>query len=126
MNKTQKFIGLLAILPLTLVALSPDFIGVADAANVGSQDVIGRPGYQPDKVCGDRLCSDSASASSAKSEQKLSKSTGSAEYDALNAQIGEKTLELKMANANGDSDKVAELQDELKDLRNQVAEWKNN
>ena len=126
MNKTQKFIGLLAILPLALVTLSPDFIGVADAVNVGSQDVIGRQGYQPDKVCGDRLCSDSASASSAKSEQKLSKSTGSAEYDALSAQFAEKTQELRIANANGDSDKVAELQDELKDLRNQIVEWKNN
>ena len=63
MNKTQKFIGLLAILPLALVTLSPVFIGDGDAANVGSQDVISRPGYQPDKVCGDRLCSDSASAS---------------------------------------------------------------
>ena len=156
MNKTQKFIGLLAILPLALVTLSPNFIGDADAANVGSQDVIGRqgyqpdkvcgdrlcsvsdganvgsqdvigrPGYQPDKVCGDRLCSDSASASSAKSEQKLSKSTGSVEYDALSAQFAEKTQELRIANANGDSDKVAELQDELKDLRNQIAEWKNN
>jgi len=49
------------------------------------------------------------------------------EYDALNAQIGEKTLELRMAQeVNGDYDKVAELQDELKDLRNQIAEWKNN
>jgi len=48
------------------------------------------------------------------------------EYDALNVQIGEKALELRMADLNGDSDKVAELQDELKDLRNQVAEWKNN
>ena len=82
MNKTQKFIGLLAILPLALVTLSPDLVGYADA--------------------------------------------GSAEYDALNAQIGEKTLELRMANVNGDSDKVAELQDELKDLRNQIVEWKNN
>jgi len=156
MNKTQKFIGLLAILPLALVALSPDFIGDADAANVGSQDVISRPGYQPDKVCGDRLCSgsdganigsqdvigrqgyqpdkvcgdrlcsDSASASSAKSEQNQSKSTVSAEYDALSAQFAEKTQELSIANANGDSDKVAELQDELKDLRNQIVEWKNN
>ncbi len=126
MNKTQKFIGLLAILPLALVALSPDFIGDADAANVGSQDVIGRQGYQPDKVCGEGLCSDSASASSEKSEQKLSKSTGSVEYDALSGQFAEKTQELRIANANGDSDKVAELQDELKDLRNQIVEWKNN
>jgi len=156
MNKTQKFIGLFAILPLALVALSPDFIGDADAANVGSQDVIGRQGYQPDKVCGDRLCSgsdganvgsqdvngrqgyqpdkvcgdrlcsDSASASSAKSEQNQSKSAGSAEFDALSAQFAEKTQELRIANANGDSDKVTELQDELQDLRNQIDEWKNN
>jgi len=83
MNKTQKFIGLLAILPLALVTLSPNLVGNADA--------------------------DIAS-----------------EYDALNAQVGEKTLELRMANLNGDSDKVAELQDELKDLRNQIVEWKNN
>ncbi len=82
MNQTQKFIGLLAILPLALVTLSPNLVGYADA--------------------------------------------GSAEYDALNAQIGEKTLELRMANLNDDSDKVAELQDELKDIRNQIAEWKNN
>ncbi len=156
MKQVTKYIGLLAILPLALVTLSPDLIGYADAANVGSQDVIGRPGYNPDKVCGDRLCSgsdganigsqdvigrpgnnsdkvcgdrlcsDSASASSEKSEQKLSKSTGSAEYDALSAQFAEKTQELRIASANGDSDKVAELQDELKDLRNQIAEWKNN
>ncbi len=126
MNQILKFIGMLAILPLALVTLSPGLVGYADAVNVGSQDVIGRSGYQPDKVCGDRLCSDSASASSAKSEQKQSKSTGSAEYDALSAQFAEKTQELRIANANGDSDKVAELQDELKDLRNQIVEWKNN
>ncbi len=126
MNKTQKFIGLLAILPLALVTLSPDFIGDADAANVGRQDVIGRPGYQPDYVCGDWLCSVSGSDSSPKSEQKLSKSCVCAEYDALSAQFAEKTQELRIANANGDSDKVAELQDELKDIRNQIAEWKNN
>jgi len=156
MNQKTKFVGLLAILPLALVALSPDFIGDADAANVGSQDVNGRPGYQPDKVCGDRLCSNSASqnvgsqdvigrqgyqpdkvcgdrlcsnsasASSAKSEQELSVSISSAEYDALSAQFAEKTQELRIANANGDSDKVAELQEELKDLRNQIIEWKNN
>ena len=31
MNKTLKFIGLLAILPLALMALTPDLIGEADA-----------------------------------------------------------------------------------------------
>ncbi len=85
MNQIAKYIGLLAILPLALVTLSPNLVGYADA------DVA-------------------------------------SEYDALNAQIGEKTLELRVANLNGGSgsDKVAELQDELKDLRNQIAEWKNN
>jgi len=48
------------------------------------------------------------------------------EYDALNAQVAEKTTELRMAHLNGDSDKVAELQDELKDIRNQIVEWTNN
>jgi len=32
MNQTLKFIGLLAILPLALVALTPDLIGEANAA----------------------------------------------------------------------------------------------
>ncbi len=126
MNTILEFIGLLAILPLALVTLSPGLVGYADAANVGSQDVIGRPGYQPDKVCGDRLCSDSASANSAKSKQELSVSISSAEFDALSAQLAEKTQEISIASANGDSNKVAELQDELKDLRNQIVEWKNN
>ncbi len=126
MNKTQKYIGMLAIFPLALLILSPNLVSYADAANVGSIDVIGRPGYQPDKVCGDQLCSDSASAKSLKSEQKLSKSTGGVEYETLSAQFAEKTQQLSIADANGDSDKVAELQDELKDLRNQIDEWKNN
>jgi len=38
MNKTQKFIGLLAILPLALVALTPDLIGEADAASPQRND----------------------------------------------------------------------------------------
>ena len=38
MNKTLKFIGLLAILPLALVALTPDLIGEADAASPQRND----------------------------------------------------------------------------------------
>ena len=152
-----KHIGLLVMIaPLFTVGITLGYVGDAFAANVGSQDVVGRPGYQPDKVCGDRLCSgsdgvnvgsqdvngrhgyqpdkvcgdrlcsDSASASSEKSEQKLSKSTGGTEFDALSIQYAEKTQELQIASANGDSGKVAELQDELKDLRIQIVEWKNN
>jgi len=157
MNQTIKNVGLLAILPLALVTLSPYLIGDVDATNVGSQDVIGRPGYQPDKVCGDRLCSgsdganigsqdvigrpgyqpdkvcgdrlclDSAYANLAKNAQRLAaESTDSTEFDAISAQLAEKTQEISIASANGDSNKVAELQDELKDLRNKIVEWKNN
>ena len=38
MNQKIKYAGLIAILPLALVTLSPDLIGDADAGNVGSQD----------------------------------------------------------------------------------------
>ena len=61
MKQSLKYIGLLAILPLALVALTPDLIGEADA-----QKAEGSPGSQSPKsygsatddiVCGDRLCS---------------------------------------------------------------------
>ncbi len=61
MNKITKYIGLLAILPLALIALSPDLIGEADA-----QKAEGSPGSQSPKsygsatadiVCGGSLCS---------------------------------------------------------------------
>ena len=57
MNQKIKQVGLFAILPLALVMLSPSIVDQAAAVNVGSQDIIGRPGYQPGKVCGDQLCS---------------------------------------------------------------------
>jgi len=122
MKQITKYIGLLAILPLALVALSPSLIGEADAA---IQQSVGTPnqsfGSADSPVCGGAICGESSANTEV---EQTNADVGSAEYDALNAQIGEKTLELRMANVNGDSDKVAELQDELKDLRNQIAEWK--
>ncbi len=61
MNQKIKYIGLFAILPLAMIALSPDFIGEADA-----QKAEGSPGAQSPKsygsatddiVCGASLCS---------------------------------------------------------------------
>jgi len=61
MNQKIKYIGLFAILPLAMIALSPDFIGEADA-----QKAEGSPGTQSPKsygsatddiVCGASLCS---------------------------------------------------------------------
>ncbi len=61
MKQITKYIGLLAILPLALIALSPDLIVEADA-----QKAEGSPGNQSPKsygsstdniVCGAQLCS---------------------------------------------------------------------
>ncbi len=49
MNKTQKFIGLLAILPLALVALTPDLVSDADAArnDANMNDADDQNEFQP-------------------------------------------------------------------------------
>ena len=61
MKQSLRYIGLLAILPLVMVALSPDLISEADA-----QKSEGSPGQQSPKsygsatddiVCGASLCS---------------------------------------------------------------------
>ena len=61
MNQKTKFVGLLAILPLALVALTPDLVSDADA-----QKAEGSPGNSSPKsygsatddiVCGGVLCS---------------------------------------------------------------------
>ncbi len=61
MKQITKYIGLLAILPLAIVALSPDLIGEADAAKAeGSPGTVSPKSYgsaTDDIVCGDSLCS---------------------------------------------------------------------
>ena len=61
MNQKMKYIGLLAILPLAMIALAPDYISEADA-----QKAEGSPASQSPKsygtatndvVCGASLCS---------------------------------------------------------------------
>jgi len=75
MNQTQKFIGLLAILPLALVALSPSLIGEAEAATS-----VGTPnqsfGSADSPVCGGALCSES-SANTEVEQTKASEDTKS-------------------------------------------------
>ncbi len=76
MNKTQKFIGLLAILPLALVALSSGLIGEAEAATQS----VGTPnqsfGSAGSPVCGGALCSES-SANTEVEQTKASEDTKS-------------------------------------------------
>ncbi len=62
MNQKIKYIGLLAILPLAMVALSPDLIGEADAAKAEGKPggLSGPQSYgsaTDDIVCGASLCS---------------------------------------------------------------------
>jgi len=61
MKQSLKYIGLLAILPLALVALSPDLILDASAQKAeGSPGSVSPKSYgssTDDIVCGDRLCS---------------------------------------------------------------------
>ncbi len=55
MNQIIKYIGLLAILPLAIVALAPDLIGDAFALKAKGSD--GNHSNAADTICGDRLCS---------------------------------------------------------------------
>ena len=61
MNQKIKFVGLLAILPLAMIALSPDLIVDASAEKAeGSPGSVSPKSYgssTADVVCGDRLCS---------------------------------------------------------------------
>jgi len=60
MNQKIKMIGLLAILPLVMVALSPDMISEVDAQKGEGSDGTQSPksyGSATSKiVCGDKLC----------------------------------------------------------------------
>ncbi len=60
MKQSLRYIGLLAILPLVMVALSPDLISEADAQKSEGSEGTQSPksyGSATDKiVCGDKLC----------------------------------------------------------------------
>jgi len=61
MNQKMKYIGLMAILPLAMIALAPDYISEADAQKAeGSPSQISPKSYgsaNSDVVCGASLCS---------------------------------------------------------------------
>ena len=59
MNANLKYLGFLAVLPLLTVALTTDYISEADAATKGSGVSAKQYGSATkNKVCGDRLCSE--------------------------------------------------------------------
>jgi len=61
MNQKIKYIGLMAILPLAMIALAPDYISEADAQKAeegpASQSPKSYGSATSDVVCGASLCS---------------------------------------------------------------------
>jgi len=61
MNQKMKYIGLMAILPLAMIALAPDYISEADAqkaeGSTGTQSPKSYGSATDDIVCGASLCS---------------------------------------------------------------------
>ena len=144
----QKITGLFGIFVL---ATAFGLIGETYATNVGTQDNIGRQGYQPDKVCGDRLCTEYSSENVGSQDnngrpgyqpgkvcgdklcvefgndsEKVERqsSTNSTEYDALTAEFAKKTQELQVAKSSGDVERTNELEREIDEFRKQIAVWK--
>jgi len=75
MNQKMKYIGLLAILPLAMVALAPDYISEADAQKAeGSPSQISPKSYgsaTSDVVCGASLCSTPAGSADPVNEGRV-------------------------------------------------------
>jgi len=61
MSQISKYIGILAILPLVMVAMAPDYLGEAAAqpadGSTGSQSPKSYGSATDDIVCGASLCS---------------------------------------------------------------------
>ncbi len=74
MNQKMKYIGLMAILPLAMIALAPEFVDVAHAQKAeGSPSQISPKSYgsaTSDVVCGASLCSTPAGSADPINEGK--------------------------------------------------------
>ncbi len=76
MNKTLKYFGLLAILPLLTVALTIDYSTEAEGAKaVGPKGAKSYGSSTASIVCGDRLCSESEPTAQASSSTRATPST---------------------------------------------------
>jgi hypothetical protein len=99
-------------------------IYIVDAGNSSNTTEITR---EVDRSQGDRNKSHGNLADKLTNlEEKFSEPTGNEEVDELGAQLVEKIGELKEAHEEGDSDKVQELRQEIKDLMQQLRELRNS
>ena len=99
-------------------------IYVVDAANANNTTTVSKE-FDHSKWNGKFNHDGDRNANMAQKLERLSQSTGDADVDAARSAFVEKLQELKAALESGDSDKVSELRDELKDLRSELGNIKS-
>jgi len=96
MNKTLKYFGILAILPLLTVAFTIDYSSEADGSKaVGPKGAKSYGSKAANKVCGDRLCSESEPTPQASSSTRKTPSTSVSKtsVEEIQEKIAERTVE---------------------------------
>jgi len=128
MNQKIKYAGLIAILPLFMVAIAPDYLESADATKAQGSPGNSSPSSFGAKtagiVCGDRLCSETASTTAITTEVtyeempefmptiktvKVSNFSGESEFTfnaVYEVTAGEKNLENIMIHVQSDADSM--------------------
>lgn len=98
-------------------------IYVIDAANVTNTATVTREIDQSER---DEKSLDRISNIIDRLEVKISESSGNADIDAARSTFVEKLQELRQAIQDGDSEKISELREELKNLRSELGNMRTN
>lgn len=98
-------------------------IYVIDAANVTNTATVTREIDQSER---DGKSIDRISNIIDRLEVKISESSGNADIDAARSTFVEKLQELRQAIQDGDSEKISELREELKNLRSELGNMRTN
>ena len=98
MNKTLKYFGILAILPLLTIAFTIDYFGDAEGTKaVGPKGAKSYGAKNAGTVCGDRLCSEAEPTPQASSSSRATPSTPipGTTVEEIEEKIAERTMEEK-------------------------------
>ncbi len=107
MNTKLRQIGFIAILPLLMVAISPNYIIDADALRSQGENTSGRVGINSygsandNIVCGDRLCSEIPAPTTISAETLPQSTTENEEKTEISDDLGS-VLKLSRANVPTD------------------------
>lgn len=94
---------------------------VIDVADVTNTTTVTKDIEQPQKAVKN---SNQISKKIDRLEEKISKSSGNVDFDDLRTTFLEKFQELRKAMQDGDSDRVSELREELKDIRSELGKMR--